>query len=124
MIRSISKISVYVKNQEDAEKFWVEKLGFEIRLKQQMGPALWLEVAPVGAQTTFVLYNKELMSKQNPNMDLGHPNVILTTTNLDESYLKMKENGVDLDDVMNMPYGRMFIFRDQDGNRYLLREDK
>ncbi len=36
----------------------------------------------------------------------------------------MKENDVDVDEIMNMPYGKMVVFRDQDGNDFVLREDK
>lgn len=36
----------------------------------------------------------------------------------------MKENGVEVDELQVMPYGKMFSFKDQDGNSYLLREDK
>lgn len=36
----------------------------------------------------------------------------------------MKVNGVKIGDLMNMPYGKMFSFKDQDGNEYLIREDK
>ncbi len=36
----------------------------------------------------------------------------------------MKENGVEVGELQVMPYGKMFSFKDQDGNAYLLREDK
>ncbi|NJA72241.1 VOC family protein, partial [Clostridioides difficile] len=31
---------------------------------------------------------------------------------------------VEVGELMEMPYGRMFSFKDQDGNDYLVREDK
>ena len=37
---------------------------------------------------------------------------------------EMKENGVEVGELQVMPYGKMFSFKDQDGNAYLLREDK
>ena len=36
----------------------------------------------------------------------------------------MKENGVEVEDMLRLPFGTMFSFKDQDGNDYLLREDK
>ncbi len=36
----------------------------------------------------------------------------------------MKQNGVEVEDMMKMPYGSMFNFKVQDGNEDLLREDK
>jgi predicted enzyme related to lactoylglutathione lyase len=55
---------------------------------------------------------------------IAHPSVLFSTTDIESAYEKMKQNGVKVDDLMKMPYGSMFNFYDQDGNDYLLREDK
>ena len=125
MIKEIGKITIYVNNVEEAKKFWLEKMNFIIKFEAEMGPGFkWLEVGPTKeAFTTFVIYNKEMMAKQNPQANVGHPNIILSTTNIESTYSKMKENGVDVDEIKTMPYGSMFSFKDQDGNAYLIRED-
>ena len=47
MIDSIEKITLYVKNQKGARDFWTERMGFIVRLEQQMGAdKKWLEVGP------------------------------------------------------------------------------
>ena len=47
MIDSIEKITLYVKNQKEARDYWTEKMGFIVRLEQQMGAdQKWLEVGP------------------------------------------------------------------------------
>ena len=91
-----------------------------------MGPNMkWIEVGPNEDEfTTFILYDKNMMKIQNPNASLGHPNIILSTDDIDTTYNNMKSNGVIVDKIMTMPYGRMFSFKDQDGNDYLIREDK
>lgn len=84
----------------------------------------WLEVGPnKEAFTTFVLYDKNLMKTQNPSANVAHPSVLLSTTDIDASYNQMKERGVEAGELMKMPYGKMFTFKDQDGNEYMLRED-
>jgi lactoylglutathione lyase len=56
MITGIKTVALYVRDQQTARNFYVEKLGFEVRTDQDMGPlGRWLEVAPPGAQTAFVL---------------------------------------------------------------------
>lgn len=126
MINKIGKITIYVNNQEEAKKFWTEKLKFVVKFEQPMGPNMkWLEVGPSESEfTTFVLYDKNLMKTQNPATNLGHPSIILSTTDLQKAYDEMKSNGVEVGQLMKMPYGSMFSFNDQDGNSYLLREDK
>lgn len=126
MINQIGKITIYVNDQEEAKKFWTEKLNFVVKFEAQMGPNMtWLEVGPSeDAFTTFVLYNKKMMEMQNPSANVGHPSVLLSTTDIETAHSKMKENGVEAEEIMSMPYGKMFVFKDQDGNNYVLREDK
>ncbi len=126
MIDRIGKITLYVSNQEEAKKFWTEKLNFVVKFEQPMGPTMtWLEVGPSESEfTTFVLYDKNLMSNQNPSANVSHPSVILSTADIENAYDEMKANDVEVGELTNMPYGKMFSFKDQDGNDYLLREDR
>ena len=126
MINKIGKITLYVNNQDEAKEFWTGKLNFVVKFEQPMGPGMkWLEIAPNQNEfTTFVLYDKNLMLKQNPSASVSNPTLILSSTDVENAYNKMKENGVEVGELNNMPYGKMFSFKDQDGNDYLLREDK
>lgn len=126
MINKIGKITLYVNNQDEAKKFWTEKLKFVVKFEQQMGPGMkWVEVGPNESEfTTFVLYDKNLMRAQNPATDVAHPSIILSTTDIDNTYNEMKAGAVEVGELMKMPYGKMFSFKDQDGNQFLIREDK
>ncbi|HAX73661.1 MAG TPA: glyoxalase [Firmicutes bacterium] len=126
MINKIGKVTIFVENQAEAKAFWTEKMNFVVKLEQQMGPMMkWLEVGPSeDAFTTFVLYEKQVMLSHNPSANVGHPNVLLSTSDIESAYSQMKANGVETGEMMKMPYGQMFMFKDQDGNDYLLREDK
>ena len=126
MINRIGKITLYVNNQEDAKLFWTEKLNFVVTYEKEMGPNMkWVEVAPSKNEfTTFVLYDKNLMMKQNKEINVSHPSIILSTRDINGTYEQMANNEVEVGELMEMPYGRMFSFKDQDGNDYLVREDK
>ncbi len=126
MINKIGKITLYVNNQKEAKNFWVEKLGFVVKFEQSMGPNMkWLEIGPSEDEfTTFVLYDKNLMIAQNPKANVTHPSILLSTKDIESAYSEMKEKDVEVGELMNMPYGKMVSFKDQDGNEYLLREDK
>lgn len=125
MINSIAKITLYVENQDEAKRFWTEKMGFQVRLEQQMGPDMkWLEVGPDQESTAvFVLYERKLMEAQNGEVNTGHPSVILSASDLKGTHERLVNNGVRVEDIVKMPYGSMFTFYDMDGNRFLLRED-
>ena len=58
MITNVKTVAVYVSDQEEAVRFYTEKLGFEVRRNQLMGPGgNWIEVAPPGAQSRVVIYH-------------------------------------------------------------------
>lgn len=121
----LSKVTLYVNNQEEAKAFWLEKMGFKVVLENEMGPGFtWLEVGNEEANTSLVLYNKEMMKQQNPSVSVECPSLLFSTTDIDSEYDRMKEAGVKVDELMKMPYGSMFTFYDQDGNNFILREDK
>ncbi|MBX9974658.1 VOC family protein [Cytobacillus firmus] len=125
MINKIGKITVYVEDQEQAKDFWLNKMGFVLKLEQPMGPnASWIEVGPSDDEfTTLVLYSKAAMEQQNPSA-VAHPSILFSTADIEAAYEQMKQNGVEVEDMLKMPFGTMFTFKDQDGNNYLLREDK
>lgn len=126
MVNKIGKITIYVNDQDEAKKFWTEKMGFVVKFEQEMGPGMkWIEVGPSESEfTTFVLYNKSMMESQNPAANVGHPSILLSTTDINKTYAELKDNGVELGKLMEMPYGKMFSFNDNEGNAYLIREDK
>jgi len=126
MIQKISKVTLYVENQESAKEFWLNKLNFVVTLEQPMGPNMvWLEVSPnENSDTSFVLYEKELMKKQNPETNTAHPSIFLSTKDIKNTYEDLKSKNVRVTDLMTFPYGSMFTFYDQDNNSYLIREDK
>lgn len=125
MINKIGKVTVYVQDQEQAKNFWLNKIGFILKIEQPMGPnASWIEVGPSKDEcTTLILYSKSAMQQQSPSA-VAHPSIIFSTTDIESAYEKMKQSGVEVGDILRMPYGSMFSFKDQDGNEYLLREEK
>lgn len=125
MINKFGKVTVYVNDQEQAKDFWLNKMNFVLKFEQPIGPnASWIEVAPSEDEfTTLVLYSKSLMEKQKPEK-VSHPSILFSTTDIESTFEKMKQNGVEVEEILRMPFGTMFTFKDQDGNEYILREDK
>src|SRR5260370_21341341 len=55
-ITHIKTTTVPISDEEQALDFYVNKLGFEVRRDDELGPDMrWIEVAPPGAQTVIVL---------------------------------------------------------------------
>lgn len=108
-ISRIGTIIVPVADQERAVKFYVDTLGFEMRMDAPFGQGRWIEVAPPGAATTIALVRD------------GAATVIsLATSDADGDHATLVAGGVDADQAV-MRLGDhvppMFTFRDPDGNQ-------
>lgn len=119
-IKEVGTVIVPVSDQDRAIEFYTETLGFELRGDTPYGENdRWVEVAPAGAATTIALV------PPREGQSVGVPtNMGLSTEDVDADHAQLKEQGVDVDDVMRMgdPVPPMFFLRDQDGNQIFVVE--
>ncbi|MGE7913301.1 VOC family protein [Lysinibacillus xylanilyticus] len=123
MIRQIGQVMLYVNDQDTAVKFWTEKIGFVVVADQEEAGMRWIEIAPTkGAQTTFVLHNKEIIAKMQPELNLGTPSIMFYADHLENLYQDFQAKGVKVGDLVMMPMGRVFNFADHENNYFALVE--
>ena len=119
-ITEVGTVMVAVSDQDRAIEFYTQKLGFELRGDTPYGEGdRWVEVAPSGAATRIALVPPQ------QGQSVGVPaNIGLTSADVDADHAALKEQGVDVDDVMRMgdPVPPMFFMRDQDGNTLIVVE--
>lgn len=113
-ITEIGTVIVPVSDQDRAVEFYTGKLGFEVRGDVPYADGdRWVDVAPRGALTTVALVPPQ------QGQTVGVPtNIGLVSDDVTADHAQLKEQGVDVDDVMRMgaPVPDMFFMRDQDGN--------
>lgn len=119
MIKNVMRITINVTDQKEAREFWVDKLGFQVMAEIALEHGQWLEVAPHGSPTRFVLYE----TKARKAVKNDHPNVIFSCSHLGELRKKLIQCGVEMEEIITMPYGLMCVFYDPDHTPYMLRED-
>lgn len=119
MLTKIATVAVYVNDQEAAERFWVDQVGFVRKEKKKMGPdGYWLEVAPENAQSHLVLYPMSMM----PNADIHKASIVFVCDDIEQTYQQLKERGVlFLGEPQKMQWGSFVQFQDNEGNEYLLK---
>ena len=126
MLTGVGTITVQVRDQDEALRFYTEKLGWEVRADMPMGPGQrWLEVAPAGAHTRILLYKA---TPEQPGAEsfeaalaqIGHSTgLVLEVEDIVGTFATLKERGVTIvDEVTQQPYGWWGVFADQDGNTY------
>ncbi|GLC90030.1 VOC family protein [Lysinibacillus piscis] len=123
MIQQIGQVMLYVNDQDAALKFWTEKIGFVVVAEQNEAGMRWIEIAPsTEAQTSFVLHNKEVIAKMQPELNLGTPSIMFYANNIEALYQDFQTKGIKVGDLVTMPMGRVFNFADPENNYFALIE--
>ncbi len=114
---------LYVNNQDEAMKFWTEKVGFSVINEEDNGQIRWIELAPTKeAETSIILHNKELIAKMQPELNLGTPSLLFFSENLDKLHNDLSNKNITVGEIVNMPTGRVFNFADNEENYFAVLE--
>ncbi|EFU40943.1 hypothetical protein PVOR_16449 [Paenibacillus vortex V453] len=123
MISQLGKIMLYVNNQDEAVKFWTEKVGFHVISEESNDQMKWIEIAPAkGSETSIVLHDKELVAKFSPGVNLGTPSLMFYTENFDGLMSDLSNKNVKVGEIVNLPSGRVFNFADEEDNYFAVME--
>ncbi|MEK5330682.1 MULTISPECIES: VOC family protein [unclassified Lysinibacillus] len=123
MIQQIGQVMLYVNDQDAAVAFWTEKIGFVVVADNTEAEMRWIEIAPTkDAQTSFVLHNKEMIAKMQPELNLETPSIMFYADNITEMYQDFQTKGIKVGDLVMMPMGRVFNFADHENNYFALVE--
>ncbi|ASO19727.1 putative enzyme related to lactoylglutathione lyase [Actinoalloteichus hoggarensis] len=110
-ITGVQLFSVPVSDQDKALEFYVDKLGFELILDQDLGGRRWLQVAPKDSATSIVLVT------WYPSLVPGSVRgLMLLTSDIDADCARLSEAGVPVDGPHDQPWGRQADITDPDGN--------
>jgi catechol 2,3-dioxygenase-like lactoylglutathione lyase family enzyme len=126
MSQGVGVVGLYVRDQDEALKFYVEKLGFRIHTDARNGDYRWLTVQHP-EQPSFQL---GLFVPQPPTVDAttaqelraivakgGMPPLVLIVDDCRASYEQMRGRGVEFTQAPTDRYGTVDAgFRDPSGN--------
>ena len=122
MNQSLALVAVVVRDYDDAIKFYVEKLGFELveDTYQPEQDKRWVVVKPKGDGQTSVLLAKASTPEQQDfigNQCGGRVFLFLQTDDFDRDYTAYKNNGIlFVRPPKKAPYGTVAVFSDLYGN--------
>ena len=118
-ISDVGGVAVPVADQERALRFYLDTLGFEVRLDVPMGDGgRWLQVAPPGGRVPVALV---AAGEGVPvGVDTG---ITFTTGDAEADHTLLAWGGVDTEPLLRWPgVPLMFIVRDPDGNQLKIME--
>jgi catechol 2,3-dioxygenase-like lactoylglutathione lyase family enzyme len=129
-ITQVATVIVPVSDHDEALEFYVGTLGFEKRADFRYGDEdRWVEVAPAGAETRV-----SLVAQREGRPAAVETGVAFTTEDVHADHADLRGRGVDVDEAVMRegdPVVRwsgaalagipaMFLFRDPDGNSFLM----
>jgi predicted enzyme related to lactoylglutathione lyase len=117
-VTSFEIVSVPVSDQERAKTFYRDILDFELIREADMGPqGKWIQLAPKGCTTTIALVT--WYDSMKPG---GLQGVMLNVTDIDKDHRDLTARGLSLSAIDQQPWGRFAMFKDPDGNGWILRQ--
>lgn len=113
----ISNVSMPVRDQQAAKAFYMEKLGFDLVVEEEMPDMSdkWIQLKPSASDATVSLVT--WMPSMSPGSLDG---VVLGTDDIESSRARFLERGVEVSEVTDEHWGRWATFRDVDGNGWVL----
>jgi catechol 2,3-dioxygenase-like lactoylglutathione lyase family enzyme len=135
MIQRLSHTTLFVADQDEAKDFYVNKLGFEVRMDNAMGPFRWLTVGPKG-QPDFQIILMKLtafgrMTAESAETLKGIIKSglvaagVFETANCRQTYEELSARGVEFPSPPEEKfYGIEAVFQDPFGNRFSLTQRK
>ncbi len=116
MITELHTVALYVADQDRAKSFYVDTLGFELGADQpgMGGIGRWIEVAPKGAQTSFMLADAAGWNKQDR---IGKSaDVTLRCEDASALYDELSAKGVTVTEPETQRFGTFIDITDPDGH--------
>jgi predicted enzyme related to lactoylglutathione lyase len=132
MIKRLSHTVVHVLDQDSAKEFYSQKLAFEVRSDEQMGPIRWLTVSPPEQHDVELL----LLEPGAPLQDEETARTVralvpkgafggasFETDDCRATFRELSERGVEfVEEPSEQPWGISAVFKDDSGNWFNLVE--
>lgn len=126
MIHKIGQVMLYVKNQDQAVRFWEEKVGFSVLSIEENGQGMkWVEMAPTkDAETSIIIHDKEIIAKMSPEVNLGTPSLLFFSDDVEKLRQDLVAKNVKVGEIVDMPSGKVFNFADDEGQYFAVMEKR
>lgn len=118
MFTNHMKIMLYVKDVNASSQFW-QKIGFAEVERDNVDGTLVVELAPSeNAETRIVLYDLAFIQQHSPEVAGNTPSLMFYSDDVLKLHQKMKDAGVPVGDLVQLPSGIVFNFPDNEANYF------
>lgn len=115
------EIMLYVSDPEKCAKFWTDQVGFALK-EEGEGPdqsKTYLLAASDNADASLRLFDREVIAKYSPELDLATPSLLFSCEDVKETRQKLLDKGVTIGDVVDMGSAETCNFADPEGHYFV-----
>jgi predicted enzyme related to lactoylglutathione lyase len=117
MTKSVSLVSIPVRDQSKALEFYTKTLGLQIITDQPFGAQRWIELGIPGAETKVALFTPPGQESRIGTFS----NIAFLTDDMEKTYQTLTSRGVEFQQPPKKEsWGTSAVFKDMDGNRFAL----
>jgi predicted enzyme related to lactoylglutathione lyase len=111
-------VAIPVTDVDRAKTFYVEQVGFNADHDHTVSDEIrFVQLTPPGSACSIAL-GKGIVEGE-PGSVAG---LQLTVPDADAAHAELRERGVEVSDVQDLPWGRFVFFNDPDGNRWSVQQ--
>jgi lactoylglutathione lyase len=123
MITKINTVTLFVDDQDRSRDFYVRQLGFQVRREADMGPmGRWIEVAPDGAETAFMLASASGFNKQDQVGSSAQ--IVLHSDDVAALHQNLAAAGVPVTEPETQAWGTFIKVTDPDGLEFVVSQPR
>jgi predicted enzyme related to lactoylglutathione lyase len=118
MIKQVKFVTIPVRDQDKALKFWTELMQFQVSTDQPMGNGMrWIELKIPGAQTGVVLFTPPGSEDKIGSFS----GLSFHCDDVERTHAELSARGVEFTQgPKKEQWGTSAIFKDPDGNAFVL----
>ncbi len=128
MAQQITSLALVVRDYDEAIRYFVDKVGFELIEDIPMEPGKrWVVVRPAGSSTGLLLAkakNDQQLSRVGDQTG-GRVFLFIETDSFDDDYRRMQSVGIEFtEEPRHEAYGKVVVWKDLYGNKWDLIQRK
>jgi catechol 2,3-dioxygenase-like lactoylglutathione lyase family enzyme len=110
-------VAIPVTDVDRARDFYVEQAGFVLDHDHRVNEELrFVQLTPPGSACSITIGDGITTSPP------GSGQAQLVVTDIEAAHAELRERGLDVGDIQDMPWGSFVFFEDPDGNRWAVQQ--
>lgn len=120
----LGHVVLYVEESKNDSLFWQQHFAFEVVNIHEVGEFQVYDMKVKDQDVHIQLVPKKMMEDNPYQLDLATPSILFYEQDFEGLYHRLKENGVQVSEMMEMAGVPNFAFFDPNGNPFAVQKER